>query len=89
MNEGHLVVLDMEMLSLTMNNSHMLRPFFPCTFLLESAQTSQDLWLTQASGVSHKPALGARMRRNADSALTVEGFTSSRKLIFPGLHGLA
>lgn len=31
MNEWHLIMLDMQIHSLTMNNVHMLYPFFPCT----------------------------------------------------------
>lgn len=77
------------MYSLTINNIHVFHPFFFCTFLLKPVQTTQDLWLIQASGVSHKPAVRVRMKRNAEFALTMEDFTSSRKLIFPGLYGLA
>lgn len=44
--------------------------FFFCVFLLEPAQTSQYLQLTQASGVSCKLAMRLRMGKTSDIALT-------------------
>lgn len=88
MNEWHWIS-EAWKCSLTMGIFPMLHLFSFCTFLLEPAQSIQDPWLTLASRVPPQPALKVRLERNADFASTMEDFTSSRKLNFPGLHGLA